>query len=147
MRYAPLLLAVLLIAAPASARWTVGAYRNWGAFCDRPRHCYAIGRPQGRDRKEAFVSVVFGPGAVQVALGRPAAAARMILGDASFPLAVEGSGAHAAPHDGPRIVTAMRNADLLIVEVRDAGGRRFRQHYDLSGAPSAIDAAALAALR
>jgi hypothetical protein len=46
----------------------------------------------------------------------------------------------------PRIIAAIRRADLLRVAGIDARGRRFHDDYPLAGAPSAIDAAIVGCL-
>jgi len=84
---------------------------------------------------------------VQAHLGRTARAARLQIGDREFVLVVSGEEARADARASRRIVAAMRNGEsATLVGTSDRGGR-FRHHYLLAGAPSAIDAAAVASLR
>ena len=143
--FAPL---IMLFAVPSAARQTVGAFATWAAFCDEPRKCFAISEPAERT-KHPFLSVaIVGPTLrVQAHLGRPARAAKLTIGEAEFTLAVSGEEAVADPRTSRRIVAAMRDGEsATLVGTSDRGGR-FRHHYLLAGAPSAIDAAAVASLR
>jgi hypothetical protein len=76
---------------------------------------------------------------------RPGAAVMLRIGDQPFLLV---SRSNEAWSDGPRqdqaIIAALRGADSMSVESRDAGGRRFIDPYSLDGAATAIDAAAAA---
>lgn len=148
MRVARFALILLPLAAPLSARETVGTFATWAAFCDEPKKCFAISEPAER-RDRPFLSVAIqGPRlSVQAHLGRPARAAKLEVGDAEFVLAVSGEAAMADPRTSRRIVAAMREGEsATLVGTSDRGGR-FRHHYLLAGAPSAIDAAAVASLR
>jgi len=80
-------------------------------------------------------------------LGRPARSANLTIRGVDFTLAVSGEEAIADTVTSRRIVAAMRNGEsATLVGTSDRGGR-FRHHYLLTGAPSAIDAAAVASLR
>jgi hypothetical protein len=148
MRVARFALIMSLFAVPAMARETVGAFATWAAFCDEPSKCFAISVPAER-RGQPFLSVAVAGAtlSVQAHLGRPSRAATLVIGDARFDLSVSGEDAGADPRASRRIVAAMRSGQALTVIGTSAGGGRFRHHYMLAGAPSAIDAAAVAALQ
>jgi hypothetical protein len=82
---------------------------------------------------------------IQAHLGRPARAAALVIGGSRFDLAVEGGEARADPRISRRIVAAIRSGETLTIVGTSTRGGRFRHHYLLAGAPSAIDAAAVAA--
>ncbi len=84
---------------------------------------------------------------VRARIGRPIRAAMLSIGDMRFDLTARGEQAVADARTSRRIVAAMRAGEALtLVSTGMRGGRR-RQHYLLAGAPSAIDAAIVAALR
>jgi hypothetical protein len=147
MRVAPFALLIWLFAVPSPARETVGTFATWAAFCDEPRRCFAISAPLER-RGAPFLSVAIqGPTlSVQAHLGRPSRTAVLAIGDARFDLTVQGEEARADPTTSRAIVAAMRDGEALTVIGRSANGGRFRHHYLLAGAPTAIDAAAVASL-
>lgn len=147
---------LLLAALGVSGRALVGVQGNWAAFRDAsPHRCYAISEPfrgaRGGDRRPYF-AVGYWPDRgsrpqVQVRLSRtPRAGAPVVLsvGDRRFTLLGGGGDAWAASAlDDLRIVAMMRSATSLSVESRGRGGA-FADGYALAGAPTAIDAAALA---
>jgi hypothetical protein len=145
MWFRPFALLLLSFAAPLAARETVGTFATWAAFCDQPKQCFAISQAVERT-DHPFVSVaVAGPTLlVQAHLGRPARAATLTIGGLQFDLAVSGEDAHADPNISRRIVAAMRAGEALTIVGTSLKGGRFRHHYLLAGAPSAIDAAAVA---
>ena len=148
-------LAVLLIAAaPAGGRETLGIYRNWGAFRDTtPARCYAIARPVAvRRRNSGWASVATWPGrglraSLHVRLSRPrdrSAPVTLTVGERRFDLAANGLDAWATDGASDRaIVTAIRSGRSMSVEAVGVGGRPFADVYRLAGAATAIDAAAL----
>ena len=148
MRVARFALIIWSFAAPLAARDTVGTFATWAAFCDEPRQCFAISMPLER-RGAPFLSVAIqGPTlSVKAHLGRPVRTAVLAIGDTRFDLTVQGGEARADPKTSRAIVAAMRDGETLTVIGRSANGGRFRHHYSLAGAPSAIDAAAVASLR
>ena len=148
MRVARLALIILPLAAPLSARETVGTFATWAAFCDGPKKCFAISEPAERT-KHPYLSVMVAGATprVQAHLGRRARAAKLMIGDADFALSVSGDEAVADPRTSRRIVAAMRDGESATLVGTSEKGRRFRHHYLLAGAPSAIDAAAVASLR
>lgn len=148
MRFRRFALLLWSFAAPLAARETVGTFATWAAFCDEPKRCFAISEPAERSNHPAMSVAVSGPTLlVQVHMGRPARAAALTIGGLQFDLAVSGEDAYADARASRRIVAAMREGESLTVIGTSARGGRFRHHYLLAGAPSAIDAAAIAALR
>ncbi len=148
MRLAPITLIIWSFAAPSAARETVGTFATWAAFCDGPRRCFAISEASEQTNHPFLSVAVSGPNLrVQAHLGRPARAAKLAIGGAEFALVTSGEDAVADPRTSRRIVAAMRAGEsATLVGTSDRGGG-FRHHYPLVGAPSAIDAAAVASLR
>ena len=148
MRVAPFALIIWSFAVPLAARETIGTFATWAVFCDEPRKCFAISEPAERT-KHPFLSVAVAGPVLRVSahLGRPARSAKLTIRGVDFTLAVSGEEAIADTVTSRRIVAAMRNGEsATLVGTSDRGGR-FRHHYLLTGAPSAIDAAAVASLR
>ena len=158
MPRARLLCLFVALAAPAVAqRQSLGAFGGWAAFRD-PGRCYAIAAPVAGPRAEGwrpFFSVgnwpARGPGGqIHVRLSRAKRDGSAVLAridGASFQLV--GRGRDAWAPDGradEALMRAMRTGIDMVVETRAANGARFRDHYRLRGAASAIDAAALACL-
>lgn len=87
-------------------------------------------------------------GRFYVHLGRTArsgAAVIATIGDQPFLLSGKGEWAWSAnPAQQQAILTAARYGQQMRVDSRDTGGRRIVDRYDLSGAATAIDAAAAA---
>ena len=149
-----LLLAALLVAAPAPGRETIGVYRSWGAFRDAaPVRCYAIARPVAAGgRSGGWASVASWPGrglrsSLHVRLSRErdrSAPVTLTIGERRFELAAGGLDAWAtdAPSDRA-IVAALRSGRSMSVEAVGGGGRPFADVYLLAGAATAIDAATL----
>lgn len=148
LRFALIMLSFAVPSAPLGARETVGTFATWAAFCDGPRRCFAISEP-AEQTNHPFLSVAIQATNLSVSahLGRRARAARLQIGDTDFALSVSGEEAIADPRTSRRIVAAMRGGDsATLIGTSDRGGR-FRHHYLLAGAPSAIDAAVVASLR
>lgn len=145
-------LALLACAMPAlAAPQAISVHSGWGAFREGKR-CYAIAEAEpalGEREMEPFASVSLSPDApaLQVRLSRvirTGSAVTLQVGNRRFRLA--GEGATATSRDvgngGSRsVIAAMREADTMVVHARDRRSRYFRDIYDLSGAPTAIDAA------
>lgn len=146
-------------AASAAAQQTpLGTFGLWGAFQD-PGRCYAIAQPvEGSMSGGApFASVGYWPrqagrggarGQVHIRLRedkRPESAVLLRIDGRTFQLIGRGRDAWApdAAADAD-LVSAIRSGVTMLVEARSARGRRMRDLYRLRGAPSAIDAAALA---
>lgn len=154
MKSALLLLASVAAVAPAAAREPIGLWSGWGAFRDvSPPRCYAIAQPV--NRRSGFVTVAHRPGQaggqLHLRLSRPRsaqAAVTLSVGERRFTLTAKGADAWAP--DGrtdAAVITAMRDGRSMSMETVAANGRPFADVYALSGAPTAVDAAALACLR
>ncbi len=143
----------LLLASPVVARDTLGVYRGWAAFRD-PERCYAIAQPRGRIRVgQPFASIATWPArslrsSLHVRLSRavqPGQPVTLSVGERRFRLNAAGIDAFAADAASDRaIATALRSGRSMSVEAVGQGGRPFADTYALSGAATAIDAAALA---
>jgi len=148
MQVARFALIISAFAAPLGARETVGTFATWAAFCDEPNKCFAISRAAERTNHPFLSVAVTGSTLrVQAHLGRRARAAKLMIGDATFALSVTGEEAVADPRTSRGIVAAIRDGESATVIGTSERGGRFRHHYVLAGAPSAIDAAAVASLR
>lgn len=151
-----LFLLPILLAAPAIARDSLGMFSGWAAFRDpaAPR-CYAIAMaaPSTMQRDyQPYADVAWWPrqgvrGQVHFRLSRklqPNAVISLSIGGQRIPLVGGGGDAWAADKRGDAaIMAAMRVAKDMTVSARDAGGRGFTNRYDLSGAATAMDAAAV----
>ncbi|MEX0341989.1 MAG: invasion associated locus B family protein [Erythrobacter sp.] len=158
LRLATLL--ALVLAAPLSARDSLGVFSDWGAFRDPsvPR-CYAIAIPApsrlSRDFKP-FATIGTWPrrnlrGQVYFRLSRklaPSSAITLSVGGKRFRLTGGGGDAWAADRTmDAAIVAAMRSANRMTIRATDTRGRRFSNTYSLAGAATAMDAATLACAR
>jgi hypothetical protein len=145
---------LLLLAAP---RETIGVYGAWGAFSDAsPRRCFAIAQPVDPAQRSGSLSIANWPGQnirnqLHVRLSRPrAATARVTLsiGERRFDLVAGDSDAWAPDaRTDAAIVAAMRSGRSMSVEALGRDGSPFADTYALTGAATAIDAAALACRR
>lgn len=156
MRWRSAILALTLIAAPAVARDSLGMFSSWAAFRDpqTPR-CYAIAMaaPSAMQRDfQPYANVAWWPrqsvrGQVHFRLSRklqPGAPISLSIGGQRIPLVGGGGDAWAADKRGDAaIMAAMRSAKEMVVSARDTGGRGFTNSYDLAGAATAMDAAAV----
>jgi hypothetical protein len=157
MRRLAIALPVLLVAAPLSARDSLGVFGDWGAFRDpRVPRCYAIAMPEKAGAGQSFASVGTWPrsgvrGQLHVRLSRPIAPSSVIslsLGGQRLTLAGSGSDAWAQDRKmDAAIVAAMRSASSMSVSARDRAGRRFTDSYSLEGAATAMDAATVGCAR
>lgn len=150
-----------LLAAPAfAARTSLGTFESWGAFRDdQPQRCYAIAEPLRKSTNNgwrAFASVSHWPGQgvrgqlhIRMSRARSDDAQAMLrIGERRFALVSGGADAWAPDaRVDAAIVTAMRSAQSMAIESRDAQGRSFSDTYRLRGAATAIDAAALGCAR
>ena len=159
MRRPLILLALLCLAAPALAqRERLGTWSFWGAFRENER-CYAIAEPFQAPAAEGwrpFASVGYWPGRrlsgqVHVRLSREKRSGSAVLlriDGRTFQLAAGGRDAWGAdPRADAEIVAAMRAGLDMSVETRSTRGALVRDLYRLRGAPTAIDAAAIACAR
>ena len=156
MRWLLALSALLLAAAPAMARDSLGMFGEWGAFRDPqvPR-CYALAKaaPSTLQRDyQPYADVAWWPrqgvrGQVHFRLSRKLAAnapISLILGCNRFSLTGGGGDAWAPDKaTDAAIVAAMRSSAEMIVNARGADGRGFSNTWKLDGAASAMDAAAV----
>jgi hypothetical protein len=157
------LFALLLIgaSAPAAAqRESLGIFSQWGAFREaRPSRCFAITEPHRGARPQGwkpFVSVSYWPerqiaGQVHVRLSRqkrPQSAVLLRIDGRTFQLVGGGNNAWAPDRRADaEIVAAMRTGIDFVVETRSVTGALVRDQYQLRGAATAIDAAAIACAR
>lgn len=155
-----LFLLPLLLAAPALARDSLGTFSSWGAFRDPavPR-CYAIAmaEPSSKQRDyQPFAAVGTWPnrgvrGQLHLRLSRrmsPAGRIVLSLGGRRFELAGGGGDAWAADQRmDAAIISAMRSANSMTVSARDANGGGFSNSWQLTGAATAMDAAAIGCAR
>ena len=143
---------VLALAAPALAKVSLGVYDGWGAFRDeQQRRCYAIAEPPYKNRNRPYASVGFWPqkgvrAQVYFRLSRPVSEGAKLsvsIGDQRYHLRSAGrnSWAFDARTDAA-IIAAMRSAKSMSVQ-----GGGVVDTYQLRGAASAIDAAALSCAR
>ncbi|MFB0611094.1 hypothetical protein [Aurantiacibacter poecillastricola] len=150
----------LTLAAPLSAKDSLGVFGQWGAFRDRevPR-CYAIAAAnESRNRRdfEPYASVGTWPrrqvrGQVHFRLSRElytTPRVRLSIGSRRFDLTSNGSNAWAASRqDDAAILAAMRGASRMSVSAIDNRGNRFTDRYSLEGAATALDAAQVGCAR
>jgi len=151
---------LLTLAAPLSARESLGVFDDWGAFRDPsvPR-CYAITAAQADKAAGAYAAyadVGTWPrqgvrGQVHFRTSRQMAKGGHVslsLGGRRYDLS--GGGADAWAQDkrmDAAIVAAMRSADAMTVNATDTAGHRFADRYSLKGAPTAMDAATVGCAR
>lgn len=155
-----ILLACLLVAAPAAARESLGLYAGWGAFRDpvAPR-CYAIAmaEPSTQQRDyQPYAAVGTWPrrgvrNQIHFRLSRrlaPGSEVVLTVGERRYRLIGGGGDAWAANNgDNAAVIAAMRSAPRMRVSARDARGRAFANVWPLAGAASAMDAAAIGCAR
>ena len=132
---------------------TIAASGNWAAF-DRGASCEAVSRSLLIPRKgeeQPHLTIAFdrtGPrrGEVSVRLRRavrPGSTVVLTIGEQPFMLPARGGDAWSrGPRQEAAIIAAIRRESGMRIEARDAAGRRTVDRYSLSGAPTAIDAAA-----
>lgn len=155
--------AALLLAASAGtalARDNLGMYFGWGAFRDPavPR-CYAIAMaaPSTKQRDyQPYAAIGTWPkrgvrNQIHVRLSRKMADnAKVVLHIAGERFVLTGGGGDAWAEDAKMnagIVARMRSAKSMTVHARDTRGRNFSNTWQLAGAASAMDAAAVACAR
>ncbi|MEP1420269.1 MAG: invasion associated locus B family protein [Erythrobacter sp.] len=149
IRRALALLTLMAIAAPVTARDSLGVYSNWAAFRDdSPSRCYAIAKPRS-GAAGPFASVATWPdkglrGQVYFKLSRETgenANAVLTIGEQEFELVAQGRNAWAANRTiDAGIIAAMRSASRMTVAARQSNGARFSDSYSLSGSATAMDA-------
>ena len=153
----PLFFVIFLgVATPVAAqRQSLGIYSQWGAFREKER-CFALSEPDRAPRTSSikpFASVGFWPrrgigSQVHFRLSsrkRPNSAVLLKIDDRTFQLFAGGADAWAAdPRADAEIVAAMRTGIDMTIETRSERGTLVRNYYQLRGAATAIDAAAIA---
>lgn len=161
MRFILFSLAILGLAGPALAGLqALGIFGQWGAFRESDgSRCFAIAQPAGEARRlqwKPFASVAYWPGRnahgqVQFRLSRMKRSGSVVLlriDDRTFQLVGGGNNAWAPdPRADAEIVGAMRSGIDMTVETRSDRGALVRDNYQLRGAATAIDAAAIACAR
>jgi len=145
------LLALIALAAPASARDSLGVYSDWAAFRDdAPSRCYAIAKPTRSSDAGPFASVATWPdtsvrGQLHIRLSRETreeANATLTIGDQRFELVAKGHNAWAQDNRmDAAIVASIRSASRMSVAATGANGARFSDRYSLAGVATAMDAA------
>jgi hypothetical protein len=161
MQRPALFLAALLFATPAQARDSLGIFGAWGAFRDPavPR-CYAIamanpakGSINGSKREtQPYADVGIWPkrairNTLHLRLSHriaPASPITLSLSGQHYKLVGGNNDAWSADQRmDAAIIAAMRSAETMTVASRDSAGKPFSDAYALSGAATAMDAAAL----
>ena len=157
-----MLLHLILLAQTLSAQTPlaqpIAVSGDWAAF-DRGASCAAVSRSLLVPRKgepQPHITIAFDRGGSRrgelgVALRRPVrpgSSVMLTIGDQPFLLATRGAGAWSrGPVQEAAIIAAIRSSTAMRIESRDLAGRRMVDRYVLSGAPTAIDAAAAACSR
>ena len=144
-------------ASAAAQQRSLGVFGVWGSFQDQSR-CYAIAAAAESSIKgtRPYASVGYWPrqgarGQLHFRLSaekRPGSAVLLRVDGRTFQLMGRGWDAWAPDaRADAEVVGAMRTGIAMVVETRSVRGRIVRDQYRLRGAPSAIDAAALACAR
>lgn len=150
-----------VLAGAAPARDVLGVFGRWGAFRDaKEGRCFAIAEPidwrDPRRRWSPFAAIGSWPGRgvrgqVNIRLSRelqPGASATLAVGGQRFTLSGGGADMWAKDRkDDAAIVAALRAGGTMSVHGRARTGESFADHYELRGAATAIDAAALGCAR
>ena len=154
-----LAVALLLIAAPAQARDSLGVFEGWGAFRDaQPLRCYAIAEParSGGGKWRPFANIAHWPGEgvrgqIHIRLSREVRrGAKVVLSIDDRRITLVGGGADAwasNPRADASIIAAIRSGRSMSIASVAATGGGFADTYRLKGAATAIDAAALGCAR
>lgn len=151
------LVLLALTAAPAMAREALGMFGTWGVFRDpEAAHCYAIAMAQPSTKQRDFqpyADVAWWPrqqvrGQVHFRLSRklqPGAPITLSIGGQKIPLTGGSADAWAIDKRGDAaIMAAMRSAGEMTVSARGANGQGFSNTWNLDGAATAMDGAAVA---
>lgn len=154
-----ILVAALALAGPAAARQSIGIYDGWGVFRDAPpTRCYAIAEADGKASGgwQPFATVSWWParevkGQLHFRLSRErrnGADVMLRIGNRRWRLTPGRADAWSpSPRHDAFMLARLRSAPEMTVASVSAKGARFVDSYTLSGAASAIDAAALACAR
>jgi hypothetical protein len=159
MRLVLFLVILLVVATPVAAqRQSLGIYNQWGAFREKER-CFALSEPERAPRNSSlkpFASVGFWArrgvrSQVHFRLSsrkRPSSAVLLRIDDRTFQLVASGADAWASDlRADAEIVAAMRTGIDMTIETRSERGALVRNYYQLRGAATAIDAAAIGCAR
>jgi len=149
------------VAARNESRDVLGVFQRWGAFRDAGQgRCFAIAQPVAGGWAASpwrpFAAIGYWPGQgvrgqLNIRLSHQLAdgtGATLGIGEARF--ALKGGGADVWAPDrqtDAAILAAMRGGRLMSVSGRARAGGTFTDRYDLRGAATAIDAAALGCAR
>jgi hypothetical protein len=148
-------LVVVGLAAPLLARDTLGVFEGWGAFRDaQPQRCFAIAEPaDGKSGSwRPFASIAFWPqqkirGQIHFRMSRerkPDAKTFLTVDDRRWEIAGGKYDAWApSPLHDSYIVAKIRSSRSMSIASVGINGGAFADTYKLSGAATAIDAAAL----
>jgi hypothetical protein len=154
-----ILFALLVIAAPAQARDSLGVFEGWGAFRDaQPLRCYAIAEParSSGGKWRPFASIAHWPGEgvrgqIHIHLSREVrGGAKVVLSIDDRRITLVGGGADAwaaNPRADASIIAAIRSGRSMSIASVAATGGGFADTYRLKGAATAIDSAALGCAR
>ncbi len=139
-----------VLAAPLSAKDSLGVFSNWAAFRDDgAARCYAIAKPRNSKKAGTYASLGTWPkrnvrNQLHIRLSRPArdgSDARLRIGGKTFELATKGRDAWAKdPRMDAAITAALRSASLMSVSVLSSNANRFTDRYNLAGVATAMDA-------
>ena len=154
IRFATLLMMAASSGAAPEPR-IIAAAGKWAALAG-PAQCDAASLsllPASRTRLQGRASLSFDGrsrhGQFAATLSKAVAGGASVMltiDDQPFLLVARGSGAWSrGPAQEAAIIAALRSATRMRIEGRSARGLRFIDRYDLSGAPTAIDAAAACA--
>lgn len=155
MRVIAFLLVASTAAVPALAGKILFAGGTWAAI-DRGATCVAAGRSAriaAKGKVQAVAGFSFDAsrrrwGEFHAHLSRvprTGSSVMLTVGNQPFLLTARGDWAWSrGPRQEQAIIAAVRSATGMRVEARDGAGNRFADPYALDGAPTAIDAAAVA---
>lgn len=151
---------LLALASPAwGQRESLGVFAHWGAFREKNAgRCFAIAEPANRrpNAARAYATIGYWPtrevhGQVHFRLGavkRAGSAVLLKIDGRTFQLLGGETDAWAKDmRADAEIVSAMRSGVAMTVETRTVRGTLVRDNYGLSGAATAIDAAAIGCAR
>lgn len=153
MRLRIIAIFTLIVAAPAVAAHILFARGDWAAI-DFGSRCEARSRmlePPPQVKPPPFATFLFDAGGsaqgqFYVRLSRLAKAGSAVMlevGSQPFLLIGQGQSAWSrSPAQSQAIIAAIRNGGQMRIEFRDGNERRYADYYGLTGAATAVDAAA-----
>ncbi len=145
----------------ADARDVLGVFQRWGAFRDPEQaRCFAVAQPLAGGWEASpwrpFAAIGYWPrrslrGQLNIRLSHQLAegtGATLVIGEQRFALTGGGADVWAADRRADAaILAALRSGRMMTVAGRAKAGGTFSDRYDLRGAATAIDAAALGCAR